>query len=242
MELATLKLGNLIIGEPMTSLTDILLAVTSFVLVARIRNCLNESFFNNAWRMFFLCMGISTSIGTIAHAINGSSAQQLFNILWMAMTFASSTAVFYAVHATIRFMRSSGQWRKIFMAINVIALIVFLLYTAAFNNFEIFKIHAAVGVVIIFLTHTIAWLRNHHGSGWVAVGMGLSILTVVIHSMQLSISKWFNYKDISHVIMLVSLICIYNGIHAMSDNLQLSVFRSRIKESDNNFNGAERAL
>jgi hypothetical protein len=227
VELATLKLGNLVIGEPMTSLTDILLAVTSFLLVIRIRSRLNESFFNNAWRMFFLFMGISTTFGTFAHALNGSEATRLFNVLWMAMTFSSSTAVFYAVHATIRFMRSSDMWRRIFTRINFIALIVFLLYTAAYNDFEIFKIHAAVGVAIIFITHFIAWMKSHWGSGWIAVGMGLSIMTVIIHTSQLSISKWFNYKDISHVIMLMSLVCIYNGIHAMSNNLQLSVFRNR---------------
>ncbi|MBK8345261.1 MAG: hypothetical protein IPL12_19470 [Bacteroidetes bacterium] len=42
-------------------------------------------------------------------------------------------------------------------------------------------------------------------------------------------SPWFNYKDISHVIMMVSLVMIYNGIHMMSENLKLSVFRTKLQ-------------
>lgn len=228
MEIATIQIGNLIIGEPMTSLTDIGIAITSFICVARIRNRLNESGFYNAWRMFFLFMGISTSIGTIAHALNGSRAVELFNILWMCMITASSIAVFFANEATIRFMNPNATARKYMQAINSIALLIFIVLTFALNDFEIFKYHAAAGVLFIFFTHLTAWIRSHWGSGWLVAGMGLSICTVFIHTIEFSFSTWFNYKDISHVIMVLSLIFIYNGIRAMNDSLVLSNYKARM--------------
>lgn len=225
MDIQIITVAGLTIGEPVTSLTDIVLAVISFTLFARIKNRLNESFFNNSWRMFFLFMGISTGTGAIAHAINGSSSTQLFNNLFMAMTVFSSIAVFYALKATIRFTKVPKWFRKGLTIANFTLLVVFSGYTLLTNNFEIFKIHAAAGLFLIFLTHFIAWQRKHSGSGWIMSGMGISFITVIIHTKQFSLSPWFNYKDISHVIMMISLVMIYNGVYMMSSNLKLSVFR-----------------
>jgi len=225
LEIATIQIGNLIIGEPMTAFTDIIIACTSFLLVGRIRNRLNESFFNNNWRMFFLFMGISTSLGTIAHALNGSEAISLFNIFWMGMILSSSVAVFFSLQATIRFMRLRPVTRKWFEYANQAILLLFFANTLFYSDFEIFKFHAAAALSIIFSTHLVAWSRQHNGSGWIVGGMLLSFLTVFIHSVQFSLSRWFNYKDISHVIMVLSLVFIYTGIRHMSENLNLSLLR-----------------
>lgn len=228
MEIATVQIGNLIIGEPMTSLTDIIIAVTSFTLFFRIRDRLNESYFYQSWRMFFLFMGISTTFGTVAHALNGSRAVELYNVLFQCMTICSSVAVFYALQATISFMSLSDTMRRYMHAGNVVLLFIFIAYTIMLSDFEIFKLHAGGALFIIFLTHLIAMGKNHWGSGWIVSGMLLSFFTVFIHSIQFSISRWFNYKDISHVIMVMSLLFIYMGIKSMHEHLRLSVFRARM--------------
>lgn len=229
LEIEIITVAGLTIGEPVTSLTDIVLAVISFTLFARIKNRLNESFFNNSWRMFFLFMGISTGTGALAHALNGTEAIWWYNTLFMAMTVFSSISVFFALKATIRFTNMDSGVRKFLTITNFVLLAVFMAYTFISNNFEIFKIHAAAGLFLIFLTHFIAWQRSHSGSGWIMSGMGISFFTVLIHTQQFSLSPWFNYKDISHVIMMVSLVMIYNGIHMMSENLKLSVFRTKLQ-------------
>lgn len=229
MEIATIQIGNLIIGEPMTSLTDIIIAVTSFSLFFRIRDRLNASYFYQAWRMFFLFMGISTSFGTVAHALNGSRAVELYAVLFQVMTICSSVAVFYALQATISFMTIKEEARRIVHAVNVITLFIFIAYTLVLGDFEIFKLHAGGALFIIFLTHLVAMNRRHWGSGWIVSGMLLSFFTVFIHSIQFSFSQWFNYKDISHVMMILSLVCIYTGIKAMHESLRLSVYRERMQ-------------
>ncbi len=182
--------------------------------------------------MFFLFMGVSTGIGTFAHALNGTDSIQLCNSLFMAMTICSSFAVFFALKATIFFTSLNYLTKKIFNWINLSLLIIFLIYTLGTNNFEIFKMHAAAGLLLIFITHSIAWWRSHTGSGWIMGGMGISFVTVLVHTKQFSFSPWFNYKDISHVIMMASLVLIYNGVHMMSENLKLSVFRANMSAKE----------
>ncbi|MEZ5014715.1 MAG: hypothetical protein R2794_10535 [Chitinophagales bacterium] len=227
MEIETIRIAGLTISEPVTSFTDVILAIISIALCIRIRVRMHESYFTNAWRFFFLFMGLSTGIGAVAHGI-GTLHSAAFSTLWMVMNLCCSVAVYWALRATILFTRITPPWNKIFQAVNVGTLISFIGLTLFNNDFEIFKIHAAVGLFLIFLTHLIAYFRSHQGSGWIVSGMLLSFLTVLIHTRQISISNWFNYKDISHVIMMGSLLLIYGGIYRMSRNLRLSVFRSSI--------------
>ena len=43
-------------------------------------------------------------------------------------------------------------------------------------------------------------------------GVGLAILAIVAHTTKISISKWFNYIDISHVFLGVSLYVMIKGV------------------------------
>lgn len=144
------------------------------------------------------------------------------------MNLCSSISVFFALRATIRFTNSGASVKVFLNIVNYLLLAVFAGLTIFRNDFEIFKIHASIALSIIFLTHLIAWFRSHVGSGSIVVGMILSFLTVFIHSAQISISDWFNYKDISHVIMMISLIMVYNGIFLMSRNNNLSFRRTQL--------------
>lgn len=226
MDIISVQIFGLIIGEPTTTITDIILSAISFALMARVRDNMNESFFYNYWKMFFLFMGISTGFGTVAHALNGSQATELYDVFWKSMVVASGISVYYAVQATLQFMNAADNLTIWMKRINLFALVAFSSYTLILNDFEVFKVHAGIGLFIIFMTHLVAWNKKHWGSGWIVSGMLLSFLTVLIHTTELSFSAWFNYKDISHVIMMLSLVFIYKGIRDMRDMHTLSVFRA----------------
>jgi hypothetical protein len=221
-------LGGISITEPITALTDLLLTILSFVLVARIKNRLHESFYNNAWRMFFLFIGISTALGVCTHGFSLYLGNTLFYILWMGMNATASLAVYFSLQATIRYTRVPNGTRALLTRINLGVLLCFLFLTLALNNFEIFKAHAVIGVLIIFVTYFAAWNRNLEGSGAVMLAFLLSILTVFVHTFQISMGVWFNYKDISHVMMMASLLLVYHGMHLTSRNVQLSWRRLKV--------------
>ena len=69
------------------------------------------------------------------------------------MNVAASISVYFALQATIRYSRVSIRNRRLLKRINLSVLVFFLGLTFWQNNFEIFKIHAATGVLIIFLTY-----------------------------------------------------------------------------------------
>ena len=226
--------GDLLITEPVTAGTDVVLCVLSFFLASKVRTKLHLSFFNDDWRLFFLFIGLSTGIGSIAHGLTHYFSPQLANAIWMSMNLCAGISVYYALRATIRYIRVDKNHSKPLHVANFLLLGVFGFLTLLRNDFEIFKIHALVGVLAIFITFSMAWIKKPKGnssamlagSGAVMLAFGLSIMTVLIHTMQLSISVWFNYKDISHVVMMISLLLVYRGMQLMSGSLKLSLRRT----------------
>jgi hypothetical protein len=70
-----------------------------------------------------------------------------------------------------------------------------------------------------FIVHLITYFRKQPGSGVIAGGILVSFLSILTHSIRLSFSEWFNYKDVSHVIMIISIIFIFVGAKLKMDNL-----------------------
>lgn len=218
----------MIITEPVTSITDVILAIISFTLFFRVRSNCVKSEFHNAWRMFFLFMGITTAIGAITHGLADELGPKLHYDLWMLMTISPSIAVFYSIKATIQFSYANIYWTRIFNWLNIIVLSIFITCTLLWNNFEILKIHAGIGVMVILITHIKAMTLNHFGSGLIVSAFIISLLTIAIHSFQISLSVWFNFKDISHVMIMISLILIYTGVYRMSQNTKPSFRRAQL--------------
>lgn len=223
MDYTTITIAGITLTEPVTSFTDIILAIISFIFAGRIKKRLIANAMNKAWHLFFIFMGISTSIGAVAHSIREIATIQTFDAFWMIMNMSSSISVLFALQATIQYSNPAKRLEKILTAVNVGLLLLFFGYTIAINDFENFKIHAAIGLLIIFITHLVGHFKKRIGSGWIVNGMLLSFLTVLIHTTKFSLDEWFNYKDISHVIMMVSLLLIYKGICVMSESMQPNV-------------------
>ncbi len=224
-EFPTIQLAGILILEPVTALTDVILCLLAFALAARVRSRLHTSFYNDAWRMFFFFIGLSTGIGALVHGLAAYMSDLVYHGVWMAMNIAAGISVYFALAATIRFSRVAGNTQLLIRRINLAMLLVFLALTLWYNNFEIFKIHAGLGVITIFTTFFSGWYLKHIGSGAVMLAFGLSIGTVFIHTYQFTIDAWFNYKDLSHVMMMASLILVYRGMELSSNSLRLSYRR-----------------
>ena len=44
------------------------------------------------------------------------------------------------------------------------------------------------------------------------IGVGFTVVAIIIHSTKISISKWFNYLDISHVFLGMAVYVMIKGV------------------------------
>ena len=200
----------------MTSFTDLLICIISLVFYYIINRFHKKESFERKWSHFYLWMFISTFIGTFAHGARFYMTDNLFNILWMIMNIAGLISTYYSIYATISYANYSNNLEV--KTINALTSVVlgFVGLTLFFNTFLLVKIFAGMGLIYIFYTHLRYYQIGIIGNGNIIFGIGVSFLTVFVHTFKISLHKHFNYKDISHLIMIISLCFIFTGINTIN--------------------------
>jgi hypothetical protein len=207
----SLDLG-IIILEPMTAATDLLLAVFCIYFYNRLRLPKPSEPLLKFWRLFFLIMGISTLFGTMAHGLRHYMSDDVFKFAWMGMNLSSVLSSYFLLLATIEMMRGDNE--ELLRRLQLIALIVTLLITGAtlaLNEFSLIKIYAGFVVLLAVYRNYATFKQGVKGTGLIAFGFGLSMLSILVHTAKFSLHEYFNFKDLSHIIILVSLYFIFMG-------------------------------
>ena len=199
------------IFEPVTILTNAFITIFcfySFFKIKKIKNSLAKD-----WATFFLLIGLSSSVGSIAHGAHYQLGMPFANIVIFLMNAISLIAIYFCFKATYTYLSLNKLRPKKYVNYFVIVwIIILLILTFINNNFLLIKIHAGIVLTFSIIIHFLGYLKKHLGSGWVAFGILISFASIAVHSLKLSISDWFNYKDISHLIMLTATIYMVKGV------------------------------
>lgn len=205
-------LNGITVYEPMTAFTDLIICAISLLFYFRIKTNCKDDAFGKSWSLFFFWMFTSTLIGTIAHGAHYYFPETTFKVIWLAMNLSGLIATFYSIKATISFAAYSNSTNERIKFILPALMALFVILTIALNNFIFVKVFAGVGLLYIFFTHFKPFKNGRLGSGSILLGIGISFLTVFIHTAKISFHEHFNFKDISHVIMMLSLYFIFSGV------------------------------
>lgn len=202
MDQPSIHLFGYLFHEPVT-------AITNFILCAC---CLFFGFkvgksHARYWSYFFYAVAVATFFAAFGHSLYIDKN----NILQLISRSANITAVCLASIASILYLRNKNV--KLFLyLITIIQFSIAIVYIIMLNRFWIVKWDAIIGLgllvggVNIFLAS-----KGNKGSVIILKGIVITSLTAIIHSNKISISKWFNYNDISHVILFIGFYIIAQG-------------------------------
>ena len=212
MNTPELHLGNLIIVEPTTAGTDLILTILClffFMWLSRFRSiCISIS----RWRNFFLLMGLSTLFGSIVHGLKNYQSPAYHYDFWMAMNIVSGIAVYFAQMATIRSNFSASRFKTILTTVPNFQLLFFLAVLYFFRNYNIVIIQIAAGMIPIMFINLYDYYKGSRGGAWLATGIGFGCLSGLVHALKFSPHVWFNHDDLSHVLLMCSFFFIFFGV------------------------------
>lgn len=213
-----ITLFGFIVFEPMTIVTNLLIFIFSIYCFAKLSKF--QQPYSKSWAWFVLLVGLSSCFGSTAHAVHFQLGKTFFDIVFYIMNALSICSIYFCFKSPYLYYSKEKPQKLI---INfVIVWVAFLLFFTLFqNNFLIVKIHAGIVLIYSLLVHLIVYTKTKEkGSALVVLGISISLLSIIVHSFKFSIDKWFNYKDISHIIILISLIIIYTGIKTNTEKLE----------------------
>lgn len=208
--------------EPVTILTNSF--ITIFSVMAYLRTLKLNNKLSTYWSIFFLLMGLSSLLGSLCHGIHDQWSQTFLNVCWFLMNAVSLIGLYFFYLAAFTYSNLEKESSNKTLNYVVLTWIILLLVITFFlNNFLLVKIHAGIGLMYSLIVHFMSFKNKQAGSGYIAAGIAISFLSILVHSIKFSFGEWFNYKDISHMIMLTTLLFIFKGVRTMMAEGDLSV-------------------
>lgn len=218
MEMTQFKCGDFVWMEPVTMLTDLLVTLVCWWGFVSLHKHKNVSHPVVKWyRLFLVSMGLATAYGGVV----GHGLQYYLPFEWkvpgwyismLSVAFAERGAI---MHARPLMPRKLGDFLAVF---NVFELLVFMCIAAISLKFLYVEIHAVYGMlVVVFSFESFIYAKTRdQGSRQLMLAVGAASAAMVVHLSKLSFHRFFNYLDLSHVLMALSMIFIIRGVKRFS--------------------------
>jgi hypothetical protein len=208
-----LLLSGIRIDEPVTVLTNLILSVFSFYFYIHLGKLKNiGTNLSRYWRLFFLFIAIANTIAAFAHGFKSYFNSHDYYYVWMFMNMAGIPASYFLLLTNLESAQISQKTKnnlQYFAAVLTLSLVIFMYLI---NDISLVKVNAGLVILITLFAHLITYRKGIAGSKLILRGFIISILTLFVHTMRLSLHDYFNYKDLSHVIMNIGLYVIFLGV------------------------------
>lgn len=206
------------IQEPMTSGTDILIAVMCFWFFYKLhkRQDGQQTSLLMKWHFFFL------GLATLSGGLFGHAFLYLVNDWWkLPGWYMSMVSIMFIERAAIEHSAKVFKPKliKTLLFLNIAELVIIAVLTGITINFKYVQFHSFYGLVCIVLPfHWYVYSKTKNlGSKWTLYGIGVMILGAPAFNIPIIIHEFFNHKDLSHVIIMVSTWCLYKGALRFDD-------------------------
>lgn len=203
----TIYIGGFAIHEPVTVLTDYIITVLAFIYFLKIKptNAISRN-----WRLFFLFLSVSTLFGGTAHALFAVHEGPAYKSVWLTMQIINGLAVYFAQHATLVSVLKDSPNKKLWKYSYIIQLLVYYIVLLIVQKYVVTIVDNALGLITIMVLHLTARKKEEYQK-FIAYGILISFITAIVHGAKLSIHDYFNYNDIAHVFIMISLSVMVKG-------------------------------
>lgn len=217
------ELFGLDLLEPNAVIGDTIILVMALYFAHKIANIKRKTSFNNLWAWFYLFFGFSFFIGGLGHA--------LFNYTGIPGKYPSWYLGMISSYFLERAMISIYpviSLRKLFNQLALIKLVLALIAATMVFNFvdlsedpsiglRVPTINSIIGLIFSLAVLGLYYTRKIHPEfRYLFISFLLLIPTVFVQSMKIGFYPWFDRNDISHVLLLISMILYWKSIKAYS--------------------------
>lgn len=203
----TIFIGNFEWREPVTTLTDFLVgmvALAGFVKFQRYKQEKAKSF--NYFKFYFLCFAIGmTSAAWFGHGLQAYVGPEFKRIGW---TCGATGLLLFGLGSFVEIKDYVN--RSLFLTLKTCFIgqylfFIFLMLNPIYSDFMYAQLSSTISLIVFILPlNVFNYMRSKSkGSLWIVLTICYSILPGLLYSNQVSVNRWFNYHDISHVLMAI---------------------------------------
>mgnify|MGYP000976176356 CR=1 FL=1 len=220
----TVFVGNFEWREPVTTLTDFLVAIvcwTGYYFFSKERGNTSTSY---PWfKKYFLIFAIGmTSAAWLGHGLQAYVSPTFKIIGWAC----GATGLMFLQVGSLRLIEKKLSHRAKTLLpkwfnlqwILAVSLMFYFLSQGIETAFKVTQINSVVALWgFVLPMHLYGYYKlENKASKIVIIALLYSVIPGVVYSTQLSISNWFNYHDISHVLMAIFMTLMFLGLYQLT--------------------------
>ena len=208
-------IGSVEWREPVTTLTDFLVALVCWTAFYFFQRQKSSSHVSYPWfRGYFLVFAIGmTSAAWLGHGFQAYVSPKTKMIGWIC----GATGIGFLQMGSLRAIEEliKPSLRKVLPYVFFFEWLVAVSLMIGLFDFRVTQVNSAFGLVgLVLPMHIYRYLKTKKaGSKWIIGALAYSLIPGIVYSNQISISRWFNYHDISHVLMAVFMTLMFMGLH-----------------------------
>ncbi len=214
----TIFIGNFEWQEPVTTLTDFAVALVCWVAFYKFYKLRQANQLSSSWFMlYFLAFAFGmTSAAWLGHGLQAYVPPQAKMVGWIL----GAMGILFLQLGSLQLIQNKfiSNWNRYLKGLFVVQFMVAVGLMVLFFNFKVVQLNSVVGLILVVLPmHIYSYFKQKRaGSKGVAFALIYTLIPGFVYSNQLSISKWFNYHDISHVLMAIFMIFMYFSLRKLA--------------------------
>lgn len=208
MNVPSIELFGLHITEPFTWITNWLVAAFCFGFGHLLfRNKLADAT-QKFWALFFFFIALASLTGGTAHGFITYVGPKFHYAAWIL----TGIAIFSAEMAALQLVEND-KIKQVLRFIIYAQLMIMVASVMFYHNFNSVRINSAIGLVGIVMPISFVHYRNYKDrrSAIIMLGILANMIPGTVHAFKISLNEWFNYNDISHVLMIGCFYILYRG-------------------------------
>lgn len=201
------------ITEPVTVLTNVVLAGLAFVLGARLAYgaAAVGTASSGALAFGFLSTFVASLLGAASHGIDPRVDPEQRSRCWRGSLYASGFVGASCI-ASVAFFATRGTTRTAILLFAGVKLVAYLIRLARRPEFRVAAADYGGGLAVLLAGAAYAWARwDVGGAGWIVGGALVSLVAGLVQARRVTLHPHFNYNDLFHVIQMLALYFVYRG-------------------------------
>ena len=208
MDIPSIELFGLHITEPFTWITNWLVAAFCFGFGHLLFHNKLADATQKFWAMFFFFFLVASLTGGTAHGFITYVGPNFHFAAWIL----TGIAIFSAEMAALQLVESPKfrQFLRLFIYAQLMIMVASVMY---YHNFNSVRINSAIGLIGVVMPVSFVHYRKHGDkrSALIMLGVLSNMIPGTIHAFKISYNEWFNFNDISHILMIFCFFILYRG-------------------------------
>lgn len=223
LEHVYVELMGFTLTDPLTFISDIMMAAVCFYCGHRLFYDFKESKYGKFTGLFFFFLGLSAGMGGTFHLLHFYYGRAPHLAAWLVQ----GVSILFIEYACIQLLESR-QLRK---ALTVFIAGIFVFYLAQLfvnKNFTVVKYNSAMGLIgFALLIHAFRYQQTKEKRyGQVVVAILLYVIPAISHALDIHINDWVNRNVVSHIMLLPCYYYLYLSFRKVAEQQTLQPLSS----------------